>query len=136
VPPPRSWPFLGDAQTGDRSPAGVGPNCPDIGRPADETVLLGESDKERQVMSNTEDVQRYADAIMAMIKEDQDTGQVPRNVCSWDELDDSVDAGDYYRLAGMPSVIGDAAALRDAVNKEVGQRLARAGRGRSGSLSG
>lgn len=87
-------------------------------------------------MTNTEDVQRYADAIMTMIKEDQDTGQVPRNVCSWDELDDSVDAGDYYRLAGMPSVIGDAAALRDAVNKEVGRRLARAGRGRSGSPSG
>jgi len=87
-------------------------------------------------MTNTEDVQRYADAIMAMIKEDQDTGQVPRNVCSWDELDDSVDAGDYYRLAGMPSVTRDATALRDAVNKEVGRRLARAGGGRSGSLSG
>ena len=87
-------------------------------------------------MTNTEDAQRYADAIMAMIKKDQDTGQVPRNVCSWDELDDSVDAGDYYRLAGMPSVTRDATALRDAVNKEVGQRLAGAARGRSGSLSG
>ena len=28
-------------------------------------------------MTDTEDVQRYADAIMAMIKQDQDTGQVP-----------------------------------------------------------
>jgi hypothetical protein len=28
-------------------------------------------------MTNAEDVQRYADAIMAMIEEDQDTGQVP-----------------------------------------------------------
>ncbi len=87
-------------------------------------------------MTNTEDVQRYADAIMAMIKEDQDTGQVPRNVCSWDELDDSVDAADYYRLAGMPSVIRDATALRDAVNEEVGRRLARACGDRSGSPSG
>ena len=43
-------------------------------------------------MTDTEDVQRYADAIMAMIKQDQDTGQVPRDVCSWDELDDTVDA--------------------------------------------
>ena len=83
-------------------------------------------------MTNTEDAQRYADAIMAMIKEDQDTGQVPRNVCSWDELDDSVDAGDYYRLAGMPSVTRDATALRDAVNEEVGQRLA----GAAGAVAG
>jgi hypothetical protein len=75
-------------------------------------------------MTFTEDVQRYADAIMAMIKEDQDTGQVPRSVCSWDELDDSVDAGDYYRLAQMPSGTRAAVKLRDAVNDEVGRRLA------------
>jgi hypothetical protein len=75
-------------------------------------------------MTNTEDVQRYADAIMAMIKEDQDTGQVPRNVCSWDELDESVDAGDYYRLAKMPSGTREAIGLRNAVNEEVGRRLA------------
>lgn len=84
-------------------------------------------------MANTEDVQRYVDAIMAMIKEDQDTGQLPRNVCSWDELDESVDAGDYYRLARMPSGTPEAIALRNAVNEEIGQRLARA---RGGSLSG
>ena len=75
-------------------------------------------------MTNAEDVQRYADAIMAMIKEDQDTGQVPRGVCSWDELDESADAGDYYRLAQMPSWAGDAFNLREAVNDEVGRRLA------------
>ncbi len=75
-------------------------------------------------MTDTEDVQRYADAIMAMIKEDQDTGQVPRAVCSWDELDESVDAGDYYRLARMPSGTHDAIGLRNAVNEEVGRRLA------------
>ena len=84
-------------------------------------------------MTDTEDVQRYADAIMAMIKQDQDTGQVPRDVCSWDELDESVDAGDYYRLARMPSATPDAIALRNAVNEEIGQRMARA---RGGSRSG
>lgn len=65
-------------------------------------------------------MQRYADTIMAMIKEDQDTGQVPRNVCSWDELDESVDAGDYYRLARMPSGTREAIGLRNGVNEEVG----------------
>jgi hypothetical protein len=75
-------------------------------------------------MTFTEDVQRHADAIMAMIKEDQDTGQVPRNVCSWDELDDTVDVGDYYRLAHMPTGTDAAAELRNAVNDEIARRLA------------
>ncbi|HUY52649.1 MAG TPA: hypothetical protein VMV92_44260 [Streptosporangiaceae bacterium] len=74
-------------------------------------------------MTCTEDVQRYADAIMAMIKEDQDTGQVPRDVCSWDELDDSVDTDDYYRQAQMPSGTHEAIDLRNAVNDEVSRRL-------------
>ncbi len=51
-------------------------------------------------MTDTEDVQHYADAVMALIKEDRDIGQVPRDICSWHELDDGVDAGDHYRLAG------------------------------------
>ena len=80
-------------------------------------------------MTDTEDVQRYADAIMAMIKQDQDTGQVPRGVCSWDELDDTVDAGDYYRLAQMPAGTHDAIGLRNAVSEEVGRRLDGAARG-------
>jgi hypothetical protein len=78
-------------------------------------------------MTRTEDVQRYANAIMTMIKEDQDTGQVPRNVCSWDELDESVDTDDYYQqahLAGAPE------GLRAAVGQEVGRRLAQAQGGR------
>ena len=87
-------------------------------------------------MTNNEDVQRYADAITAMIKEDQDTGQFPRNVCSWDELDDSMDAGDRYRLARMPSGTPEAIIPRNTVNAEVGRRLARVCGDRSGSLSG
>jgi hypothetical protein len=81
-------------------------------------------------MTFTEDVQHYADAIVAMIKEDQDTGQVPRDVCSWDELDDTVDAGDYYRLAHLPTGTPAAAELRDAVTEEVARRLASAQAGR------
>jgi hypothetical protein len=75
-------------------------------------------------MTFTEDVRRYTDAIMAMIEEDQDTGQVPRGVCSWDELDDTVDVGDYYRLAKIPTGTRAAAKLRNAVNEEVARRLA------------
>jgi hypothetical protein len=81
-------------------------------------------------MTFNDDVQRYADAIMAMIEEDQDTGQVPRSVCSWDELDESVDAADYYRLARMPSGTRNAAKLRSAVNDEIGRRLAQTVSGR------
>lgn len=74
-------------------------------------------------MTNTEDVQRYADAILAMIKEDQDSGQVPRDVSTWDELDDSVDTDDYFRQAHLPSAGAGAAGLRNAVADEVSRRL-------------
>ena len=74
-------------------------------------------------MPDKEEVQRYADAIMTMIKEDQDSGQVPRDACSWDELDNTVDANDYYRKAGVPSGSDEATELREAVNDEVGRRL-------------
>lgn len=74
-------------------------------------------------MPETEVVRRYADAIMAMIKEDQDSGQVPGGACSWDELDNTVDANDYYRKAGVPSGTDEAADLRNAVNDEVSRRL-------------
>ena len=43
---------------------------------------------------------------------------------SWDELDDSVDTGDYYRQAQLPVGTPEASDLRDAVNDEVGRRLA------------
>jgi hypothetical protein len=75
-------------------------------------------------MADTNDVRRYADAIITLIKEDQDAGQVPRDVCSWDELDDSVDTEDYYRQAQLPAGTPEANDLRNAVNEEVSRRLA------------
>ncbi len=74
-------------------------------------------------MPNTHDTRCYADAIMAMIKEDQDSGQVPRDVSSWDELDASVDTDDYCRRALMPWGTRKAADLRSAVSEEIGRRL-------------
>jgi hypothetical protein len=75
-------------------------------------------------MTDTNQVRRYADAIMTLIKEDQDAGQVPRDVCSWDELDDSVDTEDYYRQAQLPAGTPEASGLRVAVSDEVSRRLA------------
>ena len=75
-------------------------------------------------MADTNEVRRYADAIITLIKEDQEAGQVPRDVCSWDELDDSVDTEDYYRQAQLPVGTPAATGLRDAVNDEVSRRLA------------
>ena len=72
-------------------------------------------------MTDAQDVRRYADAILAMIKQDQDSGQVPRDVLTWDELDASVDTGEYWRQAQLPS----GTALRDAVTDEVSRRLTR-----------
>jgi hypothetical protein len=74
-------------------------------------------------MTGIQDIQHYADQIMAMIREDQGSGQVPRDVSSWDELDDSVDTDDYLRQAHLPSGTPEAAELRNAVSGEVGQRL-------------
>jgi hypothetical protein len=75
-------------------------------------------------MTDTNQVRRYADAIMTLIKEDQDAGQVPRDLCSWDELDDSVDTEDYYRQAQLPAGTPETIDLRVAVNNEVSRRLA------------
>ena len=75
-------------------------------------------------MPGTEDVYRYADAVMTMIEEDQASGQVPRDVASLDELDNCVDAGDYYRRAYMPSDSHEATELRIAVSAEIDRRLA------------
>ena len=75
-------------------------------------------------MTDTSEIRRYAGTIMMLIKEDQDAGQVPRGVCSWDELDDSVDTEDYYRQAQLPAGTRAADDLRNAVNDEVSRRLA------------
>lgn len=70
-----------------------------------------------------EDVRHYADAIMAMIKEDQESGQVRSDASSWDELDETVDANDYFRKAQLPTGTGKAVELRNAVSEEVARRL-------------
>jgi len=75
-------------------------------------------------MTDSTEVRRHADAIMTLIKEDQDAGQVPRDVCSWDELDDSVDTEDYYRQAQLPAGTAETIDLHNAVNDEVSRRLA------------
>jgi len=75
-------------------------------------------------MTDTSEIRRYADTIITLIKEDQDAGQVPHDVCSWDELDDSIDTEDYYRQAQLPAGTREANDLRNAVNDEVSRRLA------------
>jgi len=75
-------------------------------------------------MTDTNEVRRYADAIITLIKEDQEAGQVPRDVCSWDELDDSVDIDDYYRQAQLPAATPEANDLHNAIADEVSRRLA------------
>jgi hypothetical protein len=80
-------------------------------------------------MSDPVGARRFATAIMTMIKEDQDSGQVPRTVSSLDELDDCVDIEDYFRQIGLPSGDQDATDLRDAVTAEVGRQLASASGG-------
>lgn len=73
-------------------------------------------------MAEMSEVRQIADAVLAMIREDQASGQVPREVSSLDELDECVDIDDYYRrmqLSGDP----DAAQLRAAVETEIGRHL-------------
>jgi len=74
-------------------------------------------------MSDSDEVRRFATAIMTMIKEDQDSGQVSRGVSSLDELDDCVDIEDYFRQVGLRSADDDATDLRGAVVAEVGLQL-------------
>ena len=77
-------------------------------------------------MTNIDEVRRYADAVISMIKEDQGTGQIPADIVSLDELDNYVDIDDYYRRIRMPGEDHDAAELRSAVGEEIGKRLAAA----------
>jgi hypothetical protein len=74
-------------------------------------------------MTDTQEIQSYADVIIGMIKEDQASGQVPRDVSSWDELDDCVDTEDYLRQVRLSSGAGQEQGLLDVVIAEVGRRL-------------
>ena len=76
-------------------------------------------------MTDINEVRRFADAVMTMIKEDQGSGQIPADVSSLDELDNYVDMEDYYRCIRLPA--GDhVAEVRHAVDEEIGMRLAAA----------
>ena len=78
-------------------------------------------------MAEISEVRRIADAVLAMIREDQASGQVPRGVSSLDELDAYVDIGDYYRrvhLACEP----DSAQLQAEAGAEIERHL-RSGHG-------
>jgi len=75
-------------------------------------------------MTDIREVRRFTDAVISMIEEDQDSGQIPRDVLSVDELDNYVDIEDYYRRVGLPRGDHDMAELRDAVGEEIGRRLA------------
>jgi hypothetical protein len=77
-------------------------------------------------MTDINEVRRYTDAVIAMIKEDQGRGQIPPGVSSLDELDNYVDIEDYYRRICLPTGDHDAAELRYAVGEEMGRRLAAA----------
>jgi hypothetical protein len=79
-------------------------------------------------MTDAPEVAQHADAVIAMIKEDQRTGQIPADVSSLDELDDYVDIEDYYRRIPLPVGEHDATAMRHAIGDEIGRRLA-AGQG-------
>jgi hypothetical protein len=77
-------------------------------------------------MSDINDVRRFSDAVISMIKEDQASGQIPPDVLSIDELDTYVDIGDYYRRIGLATGDRDVAELRYAVGEEIGRKLAAA----------
>jgi len=77
-------------------------------------------------MTDVNEVQRFTDAVMTMIKEDQASGQIPADVSSLDELDNFVDIEDYYRRIRLPTGDHDTAELRSTVSEEIGKRLAAA----------
>jgi hypothetical protein len=77
-------------------------------------------------MRDVNELWRFADAVISMIREDQESGQIPPDVLTIDELDAYVDIDDYYRRVGLPIGNHDAAELRYAVGEEIGKRLAAA----------
>ena len=77
-------------------------------------------------MTDIDQARRLTDAVIAMIKEDQRSGQIPADDSSLDELDNFVDIDDYYRRLGLPAGDHEAAQLRHDVGAEVERRLAAA----------
>ncbi len=77
-------------------------------------------------MTDINHVRGLTDAVVAMIREDQGSGQIPSDVSSLDELDNYVDIDDYYRRIRLPAGDHDAVQLRHAVDEEIGRRLAAA----------
>jgi hypothetical protein len=77
-------------------------------------------------MTDINEVRRFTDAVISMIKEDQGSGQIPPDVSSLDELDNYVDVDDYYRRIRLPTGDHDLAELHIAVGEEIGRRLAAA----------
>jgi hypothetical protein len=77
-------------------------------------------------VTDVNEVQRFTDAVMIMLKEDQASGQIPADLLSLDELDNYADIDDYYRRLRLFSGGHDMAELRSAVGEEIGRRLAAA----------
>ncbi len=83
-------------------------------------------------MIDTAAVSRYADQIMAMIREDMrpfpDGKQVPPDVANFTALHDYLDANDYLIQAGVPwgtdpGAGEEGAEMANAVCAEVSRRL-------------
>lgn len=84
-------------------------------------------------MIDTAAVSRYADRIMAMVREDMERPfppgeQVPRDIASFAALHDYLDANDYLIQAGVPwgtdpGAGQDGAEMINAVCAEVSRRL-------------
>jgi hypothetical protein len=81
--------------------------------------------------ATTEQISRWADEVMAQIRDDMDEGVVPRTVREFRDLHDYVDANEYTLNIGVPwgsDVAADddpaGVALVTAVEDEVNRRLA------------
>ncbi len=75
-------------------------------------------------MTNIKQVRRFTDVVIAMIQEDQGGGRIPRDVSSADELDNYVCIDDFYQRIRLPAGEHDGVQLREALDEEIGRRLA------------
>ncbi len=79
-------------------------------------------------MIDTAAASRYVDRIMAMIREDAERSQVPRDIASFAALHDYLDANDYLIQADVPwgtdpGAGKDGAEMVNVVCDEVSRRL-------------